>query len=157
LHQTLLPLFVRKPFLETTNEIADQVAQRDIDPSLFMRNIHQLDETIEDFSVRHVLQIDGVALGVLPEPGFLKIGVDAFDDVGLFILERRDEFIFGERENGVVEFFPEEDTSGGEFVDWFAEFGADGDDTAGGTLVRLFPVLVVETGCIDNSLLRLNR
>jgi hypothetical protein len=148
---------MRKPLLETTNKVPDQVTQRDIDPSLFMSNVHQLDETIEDFCIRHVLQIDGVALGVLPEPGFLKVGVDAFDDVGLLILECRDELIFGEREDCVVEFFPEEDSPGGEFVDWFAEFGADGDDTAGGTLVRLFPVFVIETRCIDNSLFSLQR
>jgi len=40
-------------------------------------------------------------------------------------------------------------------VDWFTEFRTDGDDTTSGALVCLFPIFVVETGGIDNSLLSL--
>ena len=85
----------------------------------------------------------------------MEVFVETFYDVGLFILKGGEEFIFGEGEESVIEFFPEHDATGREFVDWFAELRTNGDDATGRALVRLFPIFVVETRGIDNSLLSL--
>jgi len=85
----------------------------------------------------------------------LEVGVETFDDVLLFILEGSEQFLFGEGEESVVEFFPEQDASSRKFMDRFTEFRTDGDNTTSGALIRLFPIFVVETGGIDNGLLSL--
>src|SRR5208282_1519530 len=116
-------------FLETTNEISRQVAQSNINPSLFMRHKHQLDHPIQYFCVCHVLQIDGIALGILSEPRFLEIGVQSFDDVRFLVLEDGWEFLLWGVENCIIHFLPEHDSSGCEFMNRFAEFRTYRDDT----------------------------
>ena len=132
-----------------------QITQSNINPSLFMRDKHQLNHPIQYLCVRHILQIDGFALRILSEPRFLEIGVQSFDDVRFLVLEDGRKFFLRGVENRIIHFLPQHDSSSCEFVNRFAEFRTYRDDTTCGSFVRLFPVFIIKTRSVDNCLFRL--
>jgi hypothetical protein len=54
-----------------------------------MGNKHQFHQSIQDFRVRHILDVDRLALGILAEPWLLEISIEAFDDIGFLVLQDR--------------------------------------------------------------------
>lgn len=90
---------VRETLLDAANPVAGEVAQRDVDPALLVRNVHQADKARVDLGVGHVGKVASGAVGLGTEPGLLEVLVQALDDVVLVVGEPRDLLLLRQRED----------------------------------------------------------
>ena len=144
---------ISKSLLNTAHEVAGQASQTLVNPALLMLDVHQISHATNDFSICHVLQIDGLACGVPAEPNLLEIIIELLNDVLALLFELRHSLCFVETEDFLIHLGPEANTTSCKFVNRLAHFGSHCNDTTSGTFVGLLPIAVVKTFSFRNCLL----
>lgn len=143
-----------EPLLDSSEPVPSEVSERLVDPSRLLGDVHESDHSVGDLLVGHLSEVgDDRAVGLFAKPGLVEVGVEARDDIVLFGIEPGGSLFLGHGEDGVVELSPELDSSGGDLVDGLAELGSDGEDAACDLVVRSLPLVVVDSGGVNNELL----
>lgn len=143
-----------EPLFNSPQPVTDKVAERNIDPSVLLGNVHQSDHPLGNLLVGHLANVgNDSAIRLLAEPRLVEVLVKPVNDVVTLVLEPSSPLLPGLGKDGVVKLPPELDTSCGDLVDRLTELGSDSEDTTGGLVVGTFPLGVINTGCVDDELL----
>ncbi|KAH3662367.1 hypothetical protein OGAPHI_005619 [Ogataea philodendri] len=142
----------RETFLNSSQELSNKVSQSEVDPSLGLSDVHELNTSLGNLFVSHVLNVANTVF-VLSKPWLLEVGVELLDDVVTLLLQSIKHLCFWKREHSVVHLLPEDNCSGSNLVDWFTHLGLDSQDTSSWFLVCLLPFGVRNTGAGSNGFL----
>ena len=129
--------------LDTAKPITSEIPEGEIDPSVLVRHVHEANHPKDGLLVGHVAEILGGCTVLLPsKPGFLEVFVEFSDNLCPTFCQPGGSFLLGQGEDGVVELFPQRDSTGGNLVDRFSQLGANGQNTAGFLVICTFPLRV---------------
>jgi len=143
-----------EPLLDSSKPVSGKVPERDVDPPRLVSDVHESNHPLGDFLVCHLSDVgDDRSVALLSEPGLVEVLVESTDDVVLLGLEPGSSLLLGHVEDGVVELSPELDSSSGDLVDGFSELGSNGEDSSGLSIVGSLPLVVVDSGSVDDELL----
>jgi len=106
-----------------------------------MGHVHETNHSKNSLFVRHVAEVLRSCTVLLPsEPGFLEVLVKFFNNFCPTFGQPGSSLLLGHGEDSIVKFFPQLDPTSRDLVDWLAQLGTNGQNTASFLVIGTFPL-----------------